>query len=170
MPMQISEQLFVEIAIRNFNGETLSEIAEDLNIPQPRISEMKQRRQERWEAIINALTNREIRSHLGESEGALLTEEERLENYQIGVWVRCANHLRNEIIGLIEYQWCKRYPNRTVAEQRLSKWEIDHLCIVPSEVLTPRYTRNADGSVTDKETGETTRADGTITRTRPKYS
>ena len=126
MPMAISDKLFIDIVRRNFEGETLTEIAESLDIPQPRLSEAKAQRSERWNAIMDALTHKEIRSLTGE--GALVDEETAEENFQITLWVASGTKFRKEVIEAICKLWCIKYPNGTVAEARLKDYESIFLC------------------------------------------
>ena len=166
MPVTISDKTLIEVATRNFNGETLTEIAESLDIPQPRLSEAKAQRSERWNAIMDALTQKEIRSLIGE--GALIDNETARENFQITLWVTSGTQFRSELIKNICKMWCIKYPHANAANQRLKDYEAHFLCQVPEGVIKPTHTRHHDGRITNEITGETTNTDGTVSNTRPR--
>ena len=166
MPVTISDKLFIDIVRRNFEGETLTDIAESLDIPQPRISEAKAQRSEAWNSIIEALTYKEIKKLTGE--GALIDESTAEENYQITLWVTSGTQFRLEVIKNICKMWCIKYPNDTIAEKRLKEYEAIFLCRVPAGTIKPTHTRHHDGRITNESTGETTNTDGTVSNTRPR--
>ena len=166
MPVTISDKTLIDIVRRNFEGETLTEIAESLDIPQPRISEAKAQRSDTWNSIIEALTHKEIRNLTGE--GALIDEDTAEENYQITLWVTSGTKFRLQIIENICKFWCLKYPNAIIAEQRLKEYESHFLCQVPEGVIKPSHTLHHDGKITNEITGETTNTDGTVSNTRPR--
>ena len=63
MQSSISSQDLVSIVTRNFQGESLTEIAASMNITPNRISKLKATRKDEWNAIVERLQSAEIAKH-----------------------------------------------------------------------------------------------------------